>query len=299
VKITLLGTGTPTPPVKRAGSGYLVETKDEVFVFDCGPCSYARFLQAGLHPTAVSQLFISHWHYDHCTDLPHYVLQRWDQGGGKIPELNIYGPTPIKRIISSLFSREGVFGPDQDARTKNKASVALFEARGGTKPRKRVNPRITETKHGSVINGKNWSVNTIEVPHAQPYLQSVAYRLDSQEGSFVYSGDSGPTKRMVAFAAGADVLVHMCHFISGTQWGSEGEREAMEKGCGSHKMIATLAKEAAVKTVVLTHITLQIDVPGVRERVVHEVSEIYNGNVILGEDLMQIWPKSVQPGKLL
>lgn len=281
--ITLLGTGSPTPSARRAGSGYLVETAGELFVFDCGPGSYVRFLQAGQQPTQVTQVFITHWHYDHCTDLPHYVLQRWDQGAGRIPELKIYGPRPVRRIVRSLFGPRGVFGPDLDARTGNEASLALYVSRGGTPPRRRPDPEVAEMRHASQVRGKDWTVRAIEVPHAQPSLRCLAYRLDSPDGSFVYSGDSGPTRRMVSFAQGADVLVHMCHYLTGTH-----VTDAMLKGCGSHRMVASLAQEAGVGTVVLTHITGQIDVAGVRERTVHEVSEIFDGTVILAEDLLRI-----------
>ena len=37
LKLTLLGTGTPTPLVHRAGSGYLVTFDEETLLFDCGP----------------------------------------------------------------------------------------------------------------------------------------------------------------------------------------------------------------------------------------------------------------------
>ncbi len=287
MRITLLGTGTPTPSVKRAGSGYLVETESESFVFDCGPGSYSRFLEAGKAPTGITQLFVTHWHYDHCTDLPHYVLQRWDQGAGKIPELKIYGPRPIRRIVAALFEKDGVFDSDLEARTRNEMSVAIYHARGGTGARERPRPIIAEAEHGSEFRGDNWTVRAIEVPHVQPYLRCLAYRLDSEEYSLVYSGDSGPTDRMISFSEGADVLIHMCHYLTGTEL-----NEAMSRGCGSPGMIGALARDAGVKTVVLTHITGQIDKPGVRERVISEVREIFRGTVIFGEDLTVISPES-------
>ena len=37
MKITMLGTGTPTPSLARAGSGYLLEIGDDVIVIDHGP----------------------------------------------------------------------------------------------------------------------------------------------------------------------------------------------------------------------------------------------------------------------
>ena len=287
MRITLLGTGSPTPSVKRAGSGYLVETGSECFVFDCGPGSYRRFLEAGKEPTEITQLFVTHWHYDHCIDLPHYVLQRWDQGAGKIPELKIHGPRPIRRIVEALFDKDGVFDSDLEARTRNEMSVAIYHARGGAGSRERPRPVIAEAEHGSVFRGDDWTVRAIEVPHVQPWLRCLAYRLESEGRSLVYSGDSGPTDRMVSFSEGADVLIHMCHYLTGTEL-----NEAMARGCGSPGMIGALARDAGVGTVVLTHITGQIDKPGVRERVVSEVREIFQGTVIFGEDRMVISPES-------
>ena len=295
MRITLLGTGSPTPSVKRAGSGYLVETPSEVFVFDCGPGSNRRFLEAGKAPAAITQLFVTHWHYDHCTDLPHYVLQRWDQGAGKIPELKIYGPRPIRRIAKALFEEGGVFDSDLEARTRNEMSVAIYHARGGTGERARPRPAVAEAEHGSEFRGNDWTVRAIEVPHVQPYLRCLAYRLESEGGSLVYSGDSGPTHRMVSFCEGADVLIHMCHYLTGTEL-----NQAMARGCGSPGMIGALARDAGVQTVVLTHITGQIDKPGVREQVISEVREIFQGTVIFGEDLTVVSPETTgRAGALL
>ncbi len=37
LNLTLLGTGTPTPLIQRAGSSYLVTLDNEMLLFDCGP----------------------------------------------------------------------------------------------------------------------------------------------------------------------------------------------------------------------------------------------------------------------
>ena len=48
----------------------------------------------------------------------------------------------------------------------------------------------------AVIEGKGWTIRTTSAIHAQPQLQCYAYRLDCDDGSFVYSGDSGPSRRI-------------------------------------------------------------------------------------------------------
>ena len=38
----------------------------------------------------------------------------------------------------------------------------------------------------------------------------------------------------------------------------------------------------------LTHLTAQIDQPGIREQIVHEIQDVFDGTVIWGEDLMKV-----------
>ena len=47
MKITLLGTGSPTPMRNRASSGYLVDVGDEMIVFDHGAGAHENFLRLG------------------------------------------------------------------------------------------------------------------------------------------------------------------------------------------------------------------------------------------------------------
>ena len=43
-----------------------------------------------------------------------------------------------------------------------------------------------------------------------------------------------------------------------------------------------------MKTLVLTHVLAQIDRPGIREQIVHEIQQVFDGRVIWGEDLMAL-----------
>ena len=117
MRIRLLGTGTPTPSLKRMSAGYLVETADRKILLDFGPGAYHRMLEAGVKPIDITDIFFSHLHYDHCLDYVRLLLTRWDQGAGRIPELNVYGPPHIRRMTDLLISKDGVFGPDITART--------------------------------------------------------------------------------------------------------------------------------------------------------------------------------------
>lgn len=51
---------------------------------------------------------------------------------------------------------------------------------------------------------------------------------------------------------------------------------------------ALIAKRAGVKVLVLTHLLDQIDQPSVREQIVHEIRQVFDGKVIWGQDLMRL-----------
>jgi ribonuclease BN (tRNA processing enzyme) len=293
MKIQLLGTGTPTPSLERMSAGYMIRIGGDVILFDHGSGAYHRMLQAGVLPTQVTHLFFSHLHYDHCVDYARLLLTRWDQGADKIPELKVYGPPFIERMTELLFSPEGVFGPDLTARTELKLSQDIYEARGGVLPRPWPAPQVTELRSGSVVEENGWTVRAISVPHAQPTLVCLAFRLDSPQGSFCYSGDCGPSKALVELAQGCDVLVHMTHYLSGTELSPE-----LARTCGGHLEVAQAGRDAQVKNLVVSHSTEQMNVPGVRERVIREMGEIYQGNLFFGEDLMEIPLDAPQAAKL-
>jgi ribonuclease BN (tRNA processing enzyme) len=173
-------------------------------------------------------------------------------------------------------------------------SVSIYRARGGTGERKKPAPEVTEMRPNDVVQGNGWTVKAVGVAHFGPQLTCYGFRLDSPEGSFVYSGDSGPCASMERLAKDCDVLVHMCHYISGTELCPE-----FAESCMGHRELAALGEKARVKNLVITHVTEQIDQTGVRERVLREMAQIYSGNLIFGEDRMEIPVKAPAAAKLL
>ncbi len=281
MKLWLLGTGTPEPSLNRASSGYIIQIEDYFIVFDQGFGSFHRILQLGIPITKIKYVFLSHYHFDHIGDFPRLLLTHWDQGAGDIPDLNVFGPPPLHRIIQRNFATDGVYGLDLIARTNAKSSMAVYESRGGEGKRAYPNPTLRELNDSDVVTNDNWSIRVMEGKHQQPYLIPLAYRLEYKGMSLVYSGDTAPIKKMEQFAKDCDVLVHMCHYISGEL--------GVTNDVMGHKELAALAEKAQVKKLVLTHMAEHIfDVPGIKEKVIDDISKIYKGKLIFGEDMMEI-----------
>lgn len=284
MKFTILGSGTPAPSLTRHSSGYVLEIGNDLIVFDHGGGAHHRLLQAGYKAADVTHLFLTHYHYDHTLDVPRLVLTRWDHGEPNQNPLKMYGPAPLNHFLDGFFSSSGSFAMDIKARCDSPASQAVYKVRGGQgdRPGPQIDP--TEIEVGTVIKGNNWTITAGPTRHVQPTLNCLAFKIETEEGTIVYSGDNGGVyEPFIEFAKGADVLIHMNHFLSGTELNKEYRIMS-----GSHIDNAETAKRAGVGSLVLTHLQPDLDKFGVKERMVAEMAAIYSGSIVVGEDLMQV-----------
>ena len=172
---------------------------------------------SALRATQVSHAFFSHHHYDHIGDYPRLLLTRWDQAAGSVRELEVYGPPGLRLITQRLIADDGAFGLDLISRTQNQASLDVFRARGGRgRAGTTAAGRSTSSKAARSCGRADWTVTVAEVNHFAPHLTCFGYRLEADGQSFVYSGDTGPCRALATLAKDCDVLVHMCHYMTGT-----------------------------------------------------------------------------------
>ncbi len=279
MKIHTLGVGTPTPAAASWGSSFLVEHGDERLMFDCGPAATSKMVQAGTLPTDVTQLFLTHLHFDHVVDVPALLLSRWDQGAGLIDAIDIYGPQPTSRFIEDIVGPEGLFRDDINARIQAPTSQAVFTNRGGVlpRPRPRVNP--TEIAAGDAVGNERWRVRSSHAQHVQPFLNSLAYRMDTDAGSVVFTGDTEPCDPVRELATGADVLFSMCwDFQSAMDDCGENNGQTGTVGAGE------VAREAGVKKLVLVHHGPQLESAEARSAAIAEVEREFDGEIIFADE---------------
>ncbi len=283
MKLTLLGTGSPVPSLKRSSASYMVEVGKDLILVDHGPGAFLRLMQAGKSATDVTHVFFSHLHFDHCLDFVRLFLHRWDLGGGLIAPIKVYGPPGLRHMMDRLFGADGAFKIDLTARTNHPASLAIFADRGGVPPRPWPDIDATEMAESDVIEGESWLLRIANVPHHQPYLVCYGVRLEADDGVFAYSSDislppeKGPAKPLYGLAENADVMVHYLNSFS---------FDLNKDGTSKQQVVGRLAEEAGVKTLVTSHHGPAIDADGVRERVIADIAAIYTGRLIWGEDLM-------------
>lgn len=209
-QVYILGAGTPTPTPARFGSAYVVEVAGEYLMFDCGPAATYKLIKVGIFPTSINYLFFTHHHFDHDVDYPCFLLCRWDQSIGKENVLRVFGPTLTETITERILGEHGAFVHDWKARVHHPLSQHVHLNRGGNLPRKPPSVLAKDIGPGKVYRGHEWEITAALAEHVQPYLDSLAYRVDSPEGSVVLTGDTQPCQSVIDLAKGADMLLCMC-----------------------------------------------------------------------------------------
>ena len=104
-RLTILGSGSCNIIVGKAAASVLIERDDLRFVYDFGPGTAVRLVEAGLKQDDIEHIFISHFHPDHVTDLyPYLHAASWSQIDRRTKDLTIYGPSGTASFIDKMFS---------------------------------------------------------------------------------------------------------------------------------------------------------------------------------------------------
>lgn len=282
MRVYTLGAGTPTPTPARFGSAHVVVVAGRHLLFDCGPATTDKLVKAGLRPTQIDQLYFTHHHFDHNADYPCLLLCRWDQAAGLVDELEVFGPAPTRLITERLIGEEGAFVFDWKARVNHVPSQVLHVKRGGTLPRRPPAPRVTDIGPGFRHASAEFTVTSAIAEHAQPWLDSLAYRIDSADGSVVITGDTGPCESVIELARDADALLCMC-------WDHQDDIHQDELlGTSGTLDAAAMAQRAGVGRLVLVHTGPSFGTPGSHEKAIADISRIYDGEIIWAEELSSL-----------
>lgn len=112
--------------------------------------------------------------------------------------------------------------------------------------------------------------------------QSYSLKFESQGRTIVFTGDTGPTAELSAFAKNADVLVSEMASLADRASVPPIVRSHMDMEHLSPLEVGKLAASANVKMLVLSHIGV------VSEADLAMIRSVYSGKVILGSDLARL-----------
>jgi ribonuclease BN (tRNA processing enzyme) len=247
-ELIVLGSGTGIPSLRRASPGLLVLSDSTNLLIDSGPGSLREMLKVGVTYRDIDILLYTHLHPDHTADL--------------VPILFAckYGDLPREKDLSCMGGN---------------GFKAFFEKLGKL--------------YGSWIEPQSYHLTIKEISNGPLLFQdlkiiskpmahisgSVGYRIEFRDGkSITISGDTDYCQNIIDLAFKTDLLILECSFPDGKKM----------EGHLTPSLAGRIASESRCKKLLLTHLYPVCD----QFDIVGQCKRIYEGDIILGEDLMRV-----------
>ena len=183
MRVTFLGTGSAMPTGERYQTGLLLEDPDgdaDPLMVDCGSGALHGLAETDVGYEGVDTLLLTHHHLDHLSDLMVLLKARWLSGE---TEMEIVGPEGTEELVRDLLSVHE-YMQDRFEFTFREVAPREFSVAG-------------------------YDVEAVETVHS---MYCLAYRFETDDAAFTFSGDSEAIDDIADLADGSAILAHDCSF---------------------------------------------------------------------------------------
>jgi ribonuclease BN (tRNA processing enzyme) len=295
VFVTLGTDGGPVVRRERSQPANAVIVNGSVYLFDIGAGTQRQLALAGIDPGAVRAVFLSHHHLDHVGGLGPFLVNRWLLYSDSA--LPVIGPPGTRAMVGGIVAAAQpiVMAPVTIGGPPKPALAASIDAR-----------ELDAAMDRPVLVYQDANIRVLAVAndhyHFAPgsaearFSRSYAFRIETKSKTWVFTGDTGPSARLVDLARGADVLVSEVIDIPGVEHAMRANTHIpvvalpgllahMRQDHLTPAQVGAIAKQANVGMVVLTHLVPGDD--GETDLSVYSagVSAAFGGRVVVARDL--------------
>ncbi len=298
LQVIFLGTAGSIPTKNRSLPAIAIRRKGELIFFDCGEGVQRQMVKASLGFNRKMKVFITHMHGDHILGLPGLVQTMSLLGRTK--KLEVYGPGGLQAFIQAIektvqftltfpletleIKNDGIVCAEKEYNihaAEADHSVPAFAYSLIEKPRP--GKFYPEKAQALVVpEGKLWSKlqhgSVIKLPNGRIVKPQEVVGPLRPGRKVVYTGDSRSSECLVKLAKNADLLIHDCTFDD------ELSERAEEDGHSTPRQATKTAKQAAVKQLILTHISARYKTP---DLLLEQARKAFS-NVDVAKDFMKI-----------
>jgi ribonuclease BN (tRNA processing enzyme) len=278
-RVVLLGTaGGPALRPGRSSAALAIVVDGVPYVFDCGYGVGRQLVDATISPAAIRAVFVTHHHSDHNADLGNLLVLAW--ATGLKTRIDAYGPPRTRELIDLALQYHAY---DISVRIPDEG---------------RVDPRPLFVGHdigtlGEIYRDERISVEAA-LAHHPPVVPAYAYKIRTPDRTIVFSGDTTYSDAIVAFARGADLLVHEVLLTSALDRllarvpNATRLREHIVEAHTDAEDVGRVAQAAGVKRLALTHFVPSYDPALTDADWAAPVRRHYDGDIVVGRDLLDV-----------
>jgi ribonuclease BN (tRNA processing enzyme) len=293
--LVLLGTqGGPNINLNRSEAASALLVNGQPYLIDCGYGTLRALLQANIRLVDIANVFITHLHDDHTADVAAFLTHRWTNGNTNPQKVTVHGPFGTAAMVSGAI-----------AFFKANTEIRMVDEGRTVRPETIFSGHdVSAPKVSEVYRDDRVTVLATENTHfpdrakeKMPY-RSFAYRFNTPTRSFVFSGDTAYSTGLIELARGADVFVCEAMSMANRRQmeANRGNNAANGESISRHVLethssteeVGRMAAEAKVKTLVLNHLLNGQRAANVADPFTEDVKKFFDGEVIVGIDLMRI-----------
>ena len=187
MRLTVLGSGTGTPNPCRAATAILLDLAGYRLLLDFGPAALNRLTRQGVDHRAIDAVFISHFHLDHTLDLWAFMFAATYPDFHRLRPVQVFAPQGFETLHQGL---KAAYGPEVAPPLEAVRTILIDPARPWQGYESPYLPALR--------------ISTAPTAHRP---ESLAFRLETDELSLVYSGDTGWSEPLVELARDSDWLI--------------------------------------------------------------------------------------------
>ena len=215
-QIIFLGTANAIPAIGRENTHLLIRHGEEAILVDCAANPIVHLQRAGVNFDQINHLILTHFHPDHVSGAPLFLMDLWLLGRKK--PLFIYG---LEHTLSRL-----------------QAMMELYDWRSwpGFFPIEYcIIPAVEGT---ALLKLRGLEIVASPVRHLLPTI-GIRVSFEDIQKTAAYSSDTEPCEVVERLAKGADILIH--------------ESAGSTIGHSSAQQAGEVASKAGVKSLYLIH----------------------------------------------
>lgn len=287
--VVLVGTGGPINNTRRVTTSTAVIAGGEFVLIDVGPGTLRNADLQDLPLSALTCVFITHFHSDHIGDLGEVNFQSWAAGRQK--KLEIYGPGGVEKVVQGFTQ---AYEPDIQYRIAHHGE-SVMPPEASRPVAKTIYVRAPDA--AELVLDRNGLKAYAFVADHFPAEPAVGYRFEYKGNTVVITGDTKKTHTLAKHARNADILVSEALSFKMTAMVqkvlSENRRtrlakimEDIQEYHMSPVQAAEVARDVGVKKLVFNHIAPPVTNFFAKRMFMEGVHEVHGGEIVLGEDGM-------------